>query len=137
MQNSSLRIVDVSCGLIWRGGQLLATQRQDHQQNGGLWEFPGGKVEPGESREACLHRELAEELAIEVVVQAAWEPVEQVDQARLIRLWPFLCRWRAAEPQLLAHRALRWLSWEERMAVPWAAADRRIAAALTPDLWCV
>src|SRR5688572_28642835 len=68
-------IIQVSAGLIFRSGQLLITQRHADAHLGGLWEFPGGKREPGESFEQCLARELKEELGIEVVVGELFESV--------------------------------------------------------------
>src|SRR5512134_3411193 len=60
--------VEVSAGLIFRAGKLLITQRHADSHLGGLWEFPGGKREPGETFEECLTRELQEELGIQVEV---------------------------------------------------------------------
>jgi len=61
-------IIDVAAGLVFREGKVLITQRHAGAHLGGLWEFPGGKREPDEAFEACLQRELREELGIEVVV---------------------------------------------------------------------
>ena len=57
------KVIDVAAGLVFRGGQLLITQRRPNDHLGGLWEFPGGKVERDETFEHCLIRELREELA--------------------------------------------------------------------------
>ncbi len=62
-------VIEVSAGVIFRRGLLLITQRRLQDHLGGLWEFPGGKRHPGESDEECLHRELMEELGIEVAVK--------------------------------------------------------------------
>jgi mutator protein MutT len=66
--NAAARI-EVAAGLVFRAGKLLITQRPSAAHLGGLWEFPGGKREPNESFEDCLHRELKEELGIEVEVK--------------------------------------------------------------------
>ena len=60
--------IDVAAALVFRDGKLLITQRHPDAHLGGLWEFPGGKREPNETFEACLIRELREELGIEVSV---------------------------------------------------------------------
>jgi mutator protein MutT len=63
-----MNTVEVSAGLVFRNGKLLITQRYPNAHLGGLWEFPGGKRECDESFEACLARELREELGIEAAV---------------------------------------------------------------------
>src|SRR5215207_4128730 len=68
--------IDVSAGLVFRDGKLLITQRHPDAHLGGLWEFPGGKLECDETFEACLTRELREELGIEVIVRELMETVE-------------------------------------------------------------
>jgi mutator protein MutT len=60
--------IDVAAGLVFREGKLLITKRHADAHLGGLWEFPGGKREPNETFEECLHRELLEELGIKVVI---------------------------------------------------------------------
>ncbi len=60
------RAIEVAAGLVFRDGKLLIARRPRQSHLGGMWEFPGGKREEGESFEECLHRELAEELGIEV-----------------------------------------------------------------------
>jgi mutator protein MutT len=66
--------IEVAAGLIFRGGKLLITQRPAGGHLPGLWEFPGGKREPDESIEDCLHRELKEEPGIEVTVEDSSKP---------------------------------------------------------------
>src|SRR5580765_7280877 len=75
--DSKAPVIDVSAGLVFRAGKLLITKRHDDAHLGGLWEFPGGKREPDESFEACLVRELREELGIEVAVGELVESLTQ------------------------------------------------------------
>ena len=68
--------IEVVGGILWRGGSFLAAQRPEGHPQAGFWEFPGGKVEPGESLEAALARELAEELSLSVRNPRLWRTVE-------------------------------------------------------------
>ena len=68
--------IEVVGGILWRGGSFLAAQRPEGHPQAGFWEFPGGKVEPGESLEAALARELAEELSLSVRNPRLWLTVE-------------------------------------------------------------
>ena len=96
----------------------------------GRWEFPGGKVEPGESDQAALARELGEELAVEVVV-GPWlaESLTVQDTAR-IHLVAYRCAVRTGEPRPVQHAEIRWVSAEELDALGWAAADVPLLAAV-------
>ena len=84
--------IDVAAALIFRNGKLLITQRRpdDHLPN--LWEFPGGKVEPGETFEQCLVREIREELAIEISVGQLVEDLTHTYPEKTVRLCFFNCR---------------------------------------------
>jgi 8-oxo-dGTP diphosphatase len=117
-------MIQVVCAIIVReNGAVLVCQRALGSHLGGLWEFPGGKVEPGESPEAALIREMREELALEVRCERALSPVEWDYGRGAMRLMPYLCRITAGEPQALEHAALRWCSCEEFSALEWAPAD--------------
>ena len=117
-------MIDVVCGVIEDGqGRYLACLRPQGKHLGGLWEFPGGKVDPGESPETALIRELKEELGIEVAVGLALKPVEWTyDQGR-IRLLPFICHILTGSPQALEHEELLWCAPDEFDSLVWADAD--------------
>lgn len=120
-------MVEVVCGVIENSeGQVLACLRPIGKHLGGLWEFPGGKVEIGESPEAALVRELREELAVEVEVGRALSPVVWAYAERTIRLMPYCCRIVAGELQALEHEKLSWCHPERFDELPWAAADEPI-----------
>lgn len=131
------RVIDVSAGLIFRCGKLLITRRHDDVHLGGLWEFPGGKREPGESFEQCLARELHEELGVEVSVGALFETVTHAYPERTVYLQFHLCDLRAGEPQPLGCAALRWVNRSELDDYAFPAADAGLLEKLraAPDLW--
>lgn len=117
-------MIDVVCGVICNpAGEYLACQRPSGKHLGGLWEFPGGKVDPGETPQAALVRELREELAVEVETGDAMSPVVWNYEDRCIRLLPFLCRVLSGEPRAVEHAALRWCRPEELPLLHWAEAD--------------
>lgn len=117
------RPIDVVCGLIEHQGRVLACLRPPGKHLGGLWEFPGGKVEPEESKEAALIRELTEELHIEVSVTSALSPVDWADDHVHIRLHPFLCCLESGTPHPAEHSEIRWCSPSQLPHLTWAEAD--------------
>jgi 8-oxo-dGTP diphosphatase len=117
-------MTEVVCGVIKDdAGRLLSCLRPAGKHLGGLWEFPGGKVEAGESPEAALVRELREELGIDVAVGHALDPVVWTYDRGPIRLSPFLCQIIRGVPTPLEHEALRWCAPRDFATLPWAPAD--------------
>jgi mutator protein MutT len=129
--------IEVSAGLVFRKGQLLITQRHADGHLGGLWEFPGGKREPAESFEACLQRELREELGVEVVVGQLFQSLEHAYPERRVRLEFFLCRLARGEPQPLDCAAVKWVTRTELARHEFPAADAKLLERLRarPELW--
>lgn len=128
--------IDVSAGLVFRGGKLLITQRHAGAHLGGLWEFPGGKREADETFEECLMRELREELGIEVTVGELIETVEHEYPEKRVRLKFFRCAWKAHEPQTLGCPAFAWITREDLTAYEFPAADAHLLELLcTADPW--
>ncbi|MFN8377701.1 MAG: A/G-specific adenine glycosylase [Anaerolineae bacterium] len=118
---------DVTAGLIWNDrGQLLIAQRPLHGLLGGLWEFPGGKVEPDESLEDCLRRELWEELAIEVEVGDLFCVVRHAFTHFSITLHTFNCRYLSGDPQPLGVQAFNWVEPGQLAAYAFGKADRQV-----------
>lgn len=121
-----------AAALIDGAGRVLVQQRPPGRQMGGLWEFPGGKLEPGETPEAALVRELAEELGIAVapgdLVPATFASAPLGDRHLLLLL--YVCRTRTGEPQALDAVALRWATPDEMRDLPMPPADAPFVDAL-------
>jgi len=130
-------VIDVAAGLVFRGGKLLITKRYDDAHLGGLWEFPGGKVEPKETFEQCLVRELHEELGIEVKVGELVESVTHKYSDKAVHLKFFICEWHKNEPQPLGCSECKWVIAEELKEYDFPEADARLLHRLQnePDLW--
>lgn len=118
--------VEVSAGLIFRSGKLLITQRYAEAHLGGLWEFPGGKREAGETFEQCLARELHEELGVNVSVGELFEEITHAYHEKTVCLKFFLCRLLDGEPQPLGCAALKWIDQSGLATHAFPAADARL-----------
>lgn len=117
--------VPVVCAILRRGDLFLLARRPPGKRLGGLWEFPGGKVEPGELPVDALHRELAEELGCTVRVLAEFPAVEHVYEWGAIRLLPFVCELAPGSPEPVAHEhtELAWSTLKDLADYEWAPAD--------------
>jgi mutator protein MutT len=120
------RPMDVAAGLVFRGGQLLITRRLPEAHLGGLWEFPGGKREAGESFAQCLRRELAEELGIEVAVHDLLEELIHHYPGRSVHLKFYRCRWLRHEPRAILCHDFAWIGPGQLADYPFPAADARL-----------
>lgn len=122
----------IACALVDADGRILICRRPQGKQLGGLWEFPGGKLENGETPETCLIRELREELDIEVT-EACLAPFVFTSHAydSFHLLMPlYLCRRWAGFVQPLEHEALAWVKPDQLAAYPMPPADLPLAAYL-------
>lgn len=125
-------MIDVCCALIEistpQGGLLtMAARKGLHSHLTGLWEFPGGKLEPGESARDAVIREIREELDCEIEELRALPPYEHDYGTHAIRLIPFICRPSGNSfPSCREHAALAFLSPQRLASLPWAPADRSI-----------
>jgi 8-oxo-dGTP diphosphatase len=122
--------IAVACALIEHDGHVLMAQRPAHKHLGGKWEFPGGKIEPGETPEIALHRELQEELGCTVEIIRVLTPRTHAYPTITVKLIPFVTRLLATSgaPQTHEHAALRWVPAAELTALDLPAADLPIIA---------
>lgn len=118
--------IEVSAALIFHGGRLLITQRHAKAHLGGLWEFPGGKREPGETFEQCLVREIREELGVEISVDELFEEVRHDYPEKSVHLKFFNCQLLSGEPQPLDCAAVKWVTQAELSAYEFPAADAQL-----------
>ena len=123
-------VLVAACALVDADGRVLIAQRPEGKQLAGLWEFPGGKVEPGETPEACLIRELREELGIEVT-HACLAPFVFTSHAYdsfhlMMPLW--LCRRWSGVVQALEHQAVAWVKPSRLSDYPMPPADEPLVA---------
>lgn len=123
-------MTQVVAALIWRGDRFLACQRPAHKARGLLWEFVGGKVEPGETREQALIRECREELAVTVIPRGIFTEVTHRYPDITIHLTLFHADLPQGEPQPLEHNALRWITVDEIDQLDFCPADLDILTAL-------
>jgi len=117
---SSTRVIGA---VIARGDKLLVCQRPAHKRHGGLWEFPGGKLEPGESDETAARRELAEELGVHV--ESVGEAEVEIADAGSPFLIAFVPVEASGTPVCHEHTAMTWGTLSELVLLPLAPSDRR------------
>ena len=121
---------EVVAALIWDGGRFMICQRPAHKARGLLWEFVGGKVEPGETKPAALARECREELGVEVEVGEKFMAVTHDYPDLLVHLTLFHAVIRAGTPQKLEHNDIRWITVDEIPQYEFCPADQVILAKL-------
>lgn len=124
-----MKTVHVVAALIINQDKVFATQRGYGEFKDG-WEFPGGKIEPGETPEQAIKREIQEELATEIRVEKPLTTVEYDYPTFHLSMECFLCKVEKGNLTLLEHEAARWLSYDELDNVDWLPADRIVVAAL-------
>lgn len=117
-------------GILWRDGQFLAGERPEGKIMGGYWEFPGGKIEPGETPLQALKRELEEELGVTDVVAALWRSVTHQYAHGLVTVHIFQVSAFSGEPMPKENQVLRWLEPSEAESLKFLPADLPLVAEL-------
>jgi 8-oxo-dGTP diphosphatase len=123
------RVVVVGAAIV-RAGALLAQQRAYPADAAGLWELPGGRVEPGESEPDALQRECVEELGVRVLVGDRVGHDVPLSTGKVLRVFAARLTEGEPEPRAVEHRAVRWVSAAELADVDWLPADRVLVPAL-------
>ena len=124
-----MKTIHVVAAIIRQGERIFATQRGYGDYKDG-WEFPGGKIEPGETPEQALAREIREELAMDIKVERHVVDVSYDYPKFHLEMGCFLCRIAEGTPHLLEHEAARWLEPADIDSVGWLPADVIVVDAL-------
>ena len=121
-------MIQVCCALIVKDSKLLAVQRRPGSSHPWLWEFPGGKIQSGESAEQCIIREIEEELKVRIEILHSMIPVDFDYGNKQIRLIPFICRISSGDITLTEHIAQQWFVFDSWETIDWSGADRELIA---------
>jgi len=117
------KIIEVTAAIIQKDGRFLCAQRKDSSEQGGKWEFPGGKIEYGESPEICLERELHEEFNIQAKCGKFLCENTHDYGDKIINLKAYFVDHFLGHFQLLSHQDIKWLSLDNILELDWAEAD--------------
>jgi 8-oxo-dGTP diphosphatase len=117
-------MIEVTCSIIEHNNKILVTQRSEKMALPLKWEFPGGKIEKDETAEACLIREILEELHINIkITRQLNSNTHQYSETKIIKLIPFICELVSGDIKLTEHANFLWLSKNELVNLDWAEAD--------------
>ncbi len=123
-------MTEVVAALIWDGGRFMICQRPAHKARGLLWEFVGGKVEPGETKQEALVRECREELDVEITVGTVFMDVVHEYPDLTVHLTLFHAAIASGTPKLLEHNDIQWITTVEIPQYEFCPADQEILARL-------
>ena len=128
-----MKTINVVAAIIHQDGKILATQR-GYGEYKGLWEFPGGKMELGETEEQAIIREISEELNVDIVVERKVCTVEHDYPQFHLVMHCFWCSIGSGVLELREHQSARWLAQSEWESVEWLPADVSVVEALRGDV---
>ena len=124
-----MKKIEVVAAILHRDEAYFATQR-GYGEFEGMWEFPGGKIEPGESREVALKREIQEELGVYIAIENLLCTTEYDYPSFHLTMHCYLCSIASGEIELREHKSARWLRPEELGSVEWLPADKDVISRL-------
>jgi 8-oxo-dGTP diphosphatase len=119
-------VFEVAVALVYRDGHWLVARRKPGVHLGGLWEFPGGKRETGETPSQAAIRELREECAVDAVAERELAGLTHEYEERVVHLLPVICRWRAGEGLSLGNQECRWVAIAELASLEMPAINAEI-----------
>lgn len=120
-----MKMIEVVAAIIQRDGAYFATQR-GYGEFEGQWEFPGGKIESGETQEVALKREIQEELGVDIIVEKFLRTTDYEYPSFHLTMHCYLCSIISGEIELREHKSARWLTAQTLDSVEWLPADRDI-----------
>ncbi|MBR2368482.1 MAG: (deoxy)nucleoside triphosphate pyrophosphohydrolase [Alistipes sp.] len=120
-----MKVIEVVAAIIQRDGAYFATQR-GYGEFEGMWEFPGGKIEPGESSEDALKREIQEELGIDITIDKFLCTTEYDYPSFHLTMHCYLCSIASGEIELREHKSALWLTSDRLKDVAWLPADKDV-----------
>ena len=119
-------MIKVAAAVIVSDGKILAAKRKNERLGGGFWEFPGGKIEKGESHENALRREIQEELGVDISIDGFVCTTDFDYPSFHLTMHCYLCTILAGELELREHKSARWLVLSSLNEVMWLPADKEI-----------
>lgn len=132
MNTEERKHIEVVAAIICDGNRIFATQR-GYGEWKDWWEFPGGKMEPGETPQAALQREIREELATEIAVENLLTTVDYDYPNFHLTMYCYLCKVKRGSLTLLEHEAAKWLTRDELSSVKWLPADEEVVDMIESD----
>lgn len=119
-------MIQVTCALLILKGKVLVTQNNELSDHPFQWEFPGGKIKLGETEEACIIREIKEELELDIEVIEAMIPLEHDYGFKKIKLIPFVCSIVGGSLKLNNHISKKWMDISDLPKIDFSDADKRL-----------
>ena len=124
-----MKKIEVVAAILHRDGFYFTTQR-GYGEFEGMWEFPGGKIEPGESQEVALKREIQEELGVDIIIEKPLCTTEYDYPSFHLTMHCYLCSVKSGDIELREHKSACWLRSEELGSVEWLPADKDVISQL-------
>lgn len=125
-----MKDIEVVAAILHRDGAYFATQR-GYGEFEGMWEFPGGKIEPGETHDVALKREIQEELGIDIIIEKLLCTTEYDYPLFHLKLHCYLCNIVSGEIVLREHKSAQWLTVDTLNSVEWLPADKEVIEKLS------